>query len=246
MRVLGILPAIGLLFGAAGCVGPWKGMLAESKPSPVTRATANEPAELKPSESATVCMTLAESFEKGGKESEALIYYEKARQLSPAVSDKASRRLAILYDRHDQQAKALTEFQALLRKHPKDAGLLNDIGYSYYNRGKWSEAETYLRRSVAADKTNTRAWMNLGMSLAQQEKSTEALEVFSKAVTPAEAHASLAFVLASKPDRKEKAVAEYRQALALEPTLPIAREALDRLEKGTAPTRVQQSVAVKN
>jgi len=193
--------------------------------------------ELPGKQSAGLSLVMAESLERADKELEAIAYYERARELDPVASERVSRRLAVLYDRVDQQAKAMNEYHELLKKHPKDASLLNDMGYSYYNRGQWAEAETYLLRSVAADKTNKRAWVNLGMTQAQLGKTTQALVSFEKAVSQAEAQANLGFVLMTQGNRAE-ALAAYRRALALEPTLPIAQAAIARLEQGetVAPT----------
>ena len=149
------------------------------------------------------------------------------------MNDKAARRLAVLYDRHDQQAKAMIEFQALLKKTPRDAALLNDLGYSYYNRGQWADAETHLRKAVAADKWNKRAWDNLGLALAQQGKYPESLDAFGKAVSPAEAYANVGFVLAAQKKNAEAAEA-FQQALAVEPTLKSAQAALAQLQKQQA------------
>jgi len=145
------------------------------------------------------------------------------------VADRAARRLAVLYDRADEQAKAMHEFQEQLKKKPKDASLLNDMGYSLYNRGQWAEAENYLRRAVSQDKNHKPAWVNLGLALAQQGKDQEALEAFSHAVSTAEAYSNLGFVLAVQ-GKKPEAIAAYRRALELEPALKIAQAAVQRLE----------------
>ncbi|HEY3788558.1 MAG TPA: tetratricopeptide repeat protein, partial [Urbifossiella sp.] len=123
-------------------------------------------------------ITMADSLEKQGKDAEAVAYYQWARELDPSLNDRASRHLAVLYDRTDDQAKAMHEFQELLKKKPKDAALLNDLGYSYYNRAQWAEAETYLRKSIVADKHFKPAWVNLGLTLAQQGKQAEAIDAF--------------------------------------------------------------------
>jgi superkiller protein 3 len=179
-------------------------------------------------------MVMAEQCEKAEKDADAILYYEQARALDPRVADRASRRLGVLYDRTDQQARAMNEYQALLGKFPKDPALLNDIGYSYYNRGQWADAEAYLRRAVDLDRTNARAWVNLGMSQAQQGKTVEALSAFEKAVSPAEAQANLGFVLLTQ-GRKDEALAAYRTALTLEPTLPVAQKAVARLQNPEPP-----------
>jgi Tfp pilus assembly protein PilF len=190
--------------------------------------------DLPPKSAAVANLTLAESLEKQGKDTDAIEYYERARQLDPGLNDRASRRLAVLYDRNDNQAQALIEFKDLLRKKPKDPTLLNDIGYSYYNRGDWAEAESHLRRAIVADKNYKPAWVNLGLTLAQQGRESEAIDAFLKAVSQAEAHANLGFVLASQ-GKKAEAIAAYRRALELEPTLRLAQVAVAKLEAGPAP-----------
>ena len=185
--------------------------------------------ELAGKPAATLLITMAEGLEKEGKDVESIAYYERARELDITLGDRASRRLAVLYDRADDQAKALREFQELIKKKPKDATILNDIGYSYYNRAQWAEAENYLRKAVAIDKLNKPAWVNLGLALAQQDKQAEALEAFSHAISTAEAHANVAFVLAVQ-GKKAEALATYRRALEMEPALKIAQIAVQRLE----------------
>ena len=127
----------------------------------------------------------------------------------------------------------MKEFQDQLQKYPKDSVLLCDIGYSYYNRGQWTEAENHLRKAISQDKSNKRAWVNLGMALAQQNKTNEALEAFEKGVTAAEARSNLAFILAVR-GKTEEAKQAYRAALQLEPALNLARIALNKLENPEA------------
>jgi len=203
-----------------------------SKETDTPDAAAMQPAkaqELPGKPAALLLVTMAEGLEKEGKDADAIAYYERARDLDPNVADRAARRLAVLYDRADEQAKAMHEFQEQLKKKPKDASLLNDMGYSLYNRGQWAEAENYLRRAVSQDKNHKPAWVNLGLALAQQGKDQEALEAFSHAVSTAEAYSNLGFVLAVQ-GKKPEAIAAYRRALELEPALKIAQAAVQRLE----------------
>jgi Flp pilus assembly protein TadD len=176
-------------------------------------------------------LAMAEKLEKGGKDVEAIPYYERARESDPNLADRASRHLAVLYDKADDQARAMHEFQELLKKKPKDPSLLNDFGYSCYNRGQWAEAENYLRKATTLDKNFKPAWVNLGLALAQQGKQVEAIEAFSHAVSTAEAYANLGFVLTVQ-GKKEAALAVYRRSLELEPTLKISHAAIARLERG--------------
>ncbi|MGL4421077.1 MAG: tetratricopeptide repeat protein [Gemmataceae bacterium] len=179
-------------------------------------------------ESGKLSLAMAESLDKEGKEIEAIAYYEKARSEYPGSNERCSRRLAVLYDRCDEQAKAMNEFTELLKSNPKDSNLLNDVGYSYYNRGQWAIAEDHLRRSVTADKKNKRAWTNLGLALAQQEKYAEAVNAFEKAISPADTQANIAFVMLTQ-GKREEAKLTYERALAIEPQCKLAQEGLLKL-----------------
>jgi Tfp pilus assembly protein PilF len=228
------LSASGCLTAGAGGLPAWLASKTDSPliPSGPTGHSSSAPQkapELAPNESAALALAMAEGLEKDGKDADAAACYERARQLDPAVADRAAHRLAILYDRNDEQAKAMAEFTVLLKKRPRDPALLCDVGYSHYNRGRWAEAEVLLRKAVAGDRSNKRAWNNLGLALAMQGKEREALECFQKAVTPAEAHANLGFCLAVQGKRDE-AKAAYRRALGLEPALRTAQAALARLD----------------
>ncbi|MFO0796817.1 MAG: tetratricopeptide repeat protein [Gemmataceae bacterium] len=228
------LSASGCLTAGRGGVPAWlaartEAPLLPSGPTGPASATPPKQTELPANESAALTLAMAEGLEKDGKDADAAACYERARALDPAVADRAAHRLAILYDRNDEQAKAMAEFTSLLKKRPRDAALLCDVGYSHYNRGRWAEAEGHLRKAVAADRTSKRAWNNLGLALAMQGKEREAVECFEKAVTPAEAQANLGFCLTVQGKRDE-AKAAYQRALALEPALRTAQTALARLE----------------
>ncbi|OWK44967.1 tetratricopeptide repeat protein [Fimbriiglobus ruber] len=229
-RLLGLAAAGAALVGA-GCLGKTAGLTDPSKSPPPEPAKSDvrSSAKISAKEAGALDLNMAESLEAAGKDADAIAYYEKARRADPAVADRAGRRLAILYDKTDDQSRALAEFQELLRKHPKDTDLLSDVGYSYYNRGQWATAEEYLKRAVEADKTNKRAWGNLGMTLAMQGRYDESVGAFAKSTTPAGVHANLAFVLTTQK-KFEAAAREYREALNLDPTLKIAQAGLARLE----------------
>lgn len=213
---------------AAGCVGNSPFRTAEKTPF-----SAEQPAkpagDIAPDKTAKLMLNMAQGLEKDGKDSDALGYYEKAKQLDPTLTDKLHHHTAVLYDKIDQQDTAMAGFQAALAKSPKDPALLNDVGYSYYNRGKWAEAETYLRKSVDADSHNKTAWNNLGMTLAQQKRYDDAIAAWSKAVTPAEAQSNLGFILATQ-GKKDEARAAYKKALELEPTLRVAKSGLEMVD----------------
>ena len=195
---------------------------------PANGSTEATDKDLPPREAARLCIATGEEYEKSGDELHAIFEYEKARQNDPTV--KVSRRLGVLYDRLGDFQKAQEEYRLALEQSPKDADLLNDIGYGYYARGRWAESEKYLRQALAVKPKHARAAINLGLCLGAQGHFDEALETFSKAVTPAQAHSNLAFVLTTHHKWSE-ARREYEKALQIDPDIPLARAALAKLAK---------------
>jgi tetratricopeptide (TPR) repeat protein len=187
------------------------------------------------SESAKLSFATAETLEKGGKDREAISQYEKARQLDKHLASEVTRRLAVLYDRNEEFDKALDEYRRGLLENPKDADLLNDLGYGYYCRGEWAEAEKNLRKAVAANPKFANAWINLGMTLAQQAKYDDSLQAFGKVVPQAQALCNLAFIQATQA-KYDEARHSYEAALQLEPGLQIARIALQKMNQPNPPT----------
>jgi Tfp pilus assembly protein PilF len=184
--------------------------------------------ELPPKDAARACIACAEELEKHGSEAQAIAFYERARQYDPKC--RISRRLAVLYDRQGDFQKAQEEYHKALKQAPRDADLLNDMGYGYYSRGRWAEAEKYLRQALAVKPDHAHAAINLGLCVGEQGRYAEALELFSKVGTPAQARCNLAFVLMTQhkwPEAKRL----YQEALRLDPDIPLARAALAKLEK---------------
>jgi Tfp pilus assembly protein PilF len=186
------------------------------------------PPELPPKEAARACLACAEELEKHGNEAEASLYYEKARQDDPKV--QVSRRLGVLYDRQGDFQKAQEEYQKALKKTPRDADLLNDMGYGYYSRGRWAEAENYLRQALSVKPDHKRATMNLALCVGVQGRYDEARELFQKVVTPAQVQCNMAFLYTINHKWPEARQA-YQQALHLDPDIPLARAALAKLDK---------------
>jgi Tfp pilus assembly protein PilF len=213
------------LSGAAGCHSMEE---AKISPPPATLEELPPPVrnkkDLPPEESAKVCLTTAREMDAAGNEAAATVLYEKARALDPRYKSVA-RRLAVLYDRQEMFAKAIEE-------HFMPGGgpnILNDMGYTHYNHGKFKDAEDFLKLALEAKPDNQRAWVNLGMTLGAQERYGESMDAFCKVMPEAQAHCNLAFLLTTQKHLDE-AKQEYRMALRLDPSLGIARAALDKLE----------------
>lgn len=196
--------------------------------TPAGMAAAQSSSELPPQKAAELCLVTGRELEKSGFEAQAILQYEKARQYMPQAA-AVTRRLAVLHDRQGDHAKALAEYQQALKATPKDADLLNDLGYFYYQRHDWPEARKWLQQAVEVSPKHQRAWVNLGLTLGQEERYEESFEAFAKALAPAEAHYNLGVILAQH-GKDEEAKQAFREALKLEPNLKQAQIVLARLE----------------
>jgi Tfp pilus assembly protein PilF len=216
---------------AAGCMPDFLTSTANKRPvseSPVNgRAERNLPGD----KTAEIFIGTAQGLEKQGDLSRAAACYEQAMVLDPTVSDRLAHHLAILYDKTGEPGKAVAAFQRALKVSPKDADLLNDLGYHWYNCGNWSEAELHLRDALSVDSKHARARMNLGLTLAQQGRDQEALDAFRHIIGPAEAQCNLGFVLSTQ-GRHAEARSAYGLALSMDPSCKLAQLALSKLATG--------------
>jgi tetratricopeptide (TPR) repeat protein len=205
------------------------------------------------SDKARACMATGAALEADGNklppadpnrqthEREAIKQYLLARKHSNSMGDRVARRLAVLYDRQGDYAKAELEYARALKASPRDSDLHNDYGYFLYQQGKWTEAEHSFRKALEANAANQRAQVNLGMTIAQQGRAEEAFGVFNKCLSPAEAYANLGYIHSTQ-GKREQAVHAYQQAVQLNPNLKQAHAALEWLQGGEAERETQESL----
>lgn len=216
---------------AGGCSftsGTSTASLAERLAAPAARkpiAAAPVADSLSDREAARACLATADELLANGHDPEALALLERARALDPAVEPAVVHKLAVLYDRTGDALRARAEYDKALAARPRDADLLSDVGYFYYRRGNWAEAEGWFRKALAEQPRHERAGVNLGLTLAELRRYDESFRAFEQAVGPAAAHANVGAVLA-RQGRRAEAAAALEQALALEPDLPQARALL--------------------
>jgi Tfp pilus assembly protein PilF len=188
-------------------------------------------ASLPPKKAAMACVATAEELQAKGHANEAVLLFERARQLDPKQA-RVCRDLAVLYDQQGQDARALAEYQKALELTPRDADLLNDWGYFHFRRGDWTEAEKQFRAALAESPTHERATINLGLTLGEQGRYQDSYEVFAKAIGPAAAHSNVGVLLASRGRDAEARVA-FQKALELQANLPQARAFLTHLNRSS-------------
>jgi Flp pilus assembly protein TadD len=127
-------------------------------------------------------------------------------------------------EEHMKQAAKLT---------PNDPRVWNDMGYTYYMQSRWADAERCLQRAAKLDPDSPLVKTNLGLAVANDGRMNEARELLSGSAGKAVGHANLGFALAAQ-GRLVEARDEYHKALELQPQLPVAQQALARLDNPKA------------
>lgn len=199
--------------------------------------------EVSPVQQFNVHVELGRVYETQGNFEAAVAEYQKAVDVSGQRGGRggqkigaeqqalAQRRMAGAFDRMGRFTQADVHYQQALKLAPRDPKVWNDIGYSYYLQNRWSDAERALKTAETMDSNNPRVLTNLGLALAAQGKDDEALNVLSRANGPAVGHANLGFILAAQ-GKSESARRHYEHALALQPQLTAARDAIARIDAG--------------
>jgi Flp pilus assembly protein TadD len=142
----------------------------------------------------------------------------------------AHRRMGNAFDRMGRFAQAEVHYKKALRLSPRDPRIWNDAGYSYYIQGRWAEAERTLKSGAKIAPEDVKLKTNLGLTLAAAGRTKEALPLLSQYSGDAIGHANLGFLLAAT-GQIELARQQYLQALALRPSLDLARRALAQLDR---------------
>lgn len=224
----------GLLVLLGGCQG-FNGTTAGSRPAVPTASSSPIACDTTPQKPITkaqkleVAMAMARAAENDGNAEQAIqIYRDVIKKDSDHI--EAYHRLAIVYDLKGEPLKAREHYMLAIEKAPKNAELYCDFGYSCYLQRNWGEAGVNLRRALELRPDFARAHTNLGLLLAHNYHSSEALAEFSKAgCDEAAARCNLAFVLAVE-ERCEEARQQYRLALEANPEAPAAKKGLAALE----------------
>lgn len=243
--VVGLLVAAGCTSGPfatrpSAPTGPDPARPANISPAPLT---SNEPYVAPTDESRLdVLLATARTMESSQQVGEAITAYEKILSKEPNES-RAWKRLAVLHDRSGRPDLAEPYYQQALQRHPRDATLHADYGYSLYLRERWADSEQHLRTALSLQPGSKRSHVNLGMLLARTERGDEALREFALGgLKEAEARNNLALAM-SLNRRFGEAAEQYAQAVQLDPQLKQAaqsqrelRGVMAKLETGGSPT----------
>lgn len=105
---------------------------------------------------------------------------------------EANHRLAVIADRQNDFLTAERYYQSALAAAPRDANILNDVGYSYLLQSRYAEAERYLSAALQQSPNQANAMNNMGMLYAKRGQGDQALAMFRRTSSEAEAQAKLA------------------------------------------------------
>ncbi|HEX4075730.1 MAG TPA: tetratricopeptide repeat protein [Candidatus Acidoferrales bacterium] len=128
-------------------------------------------------------VTPARAQEEPNPRSDAPIINPADDETPPPLTDleKAEMRAEVLMARKDY-VQAVQAYSELLKDHPKNAQMLNQLGIAYLELGDWGEAERSYKKAFRADKTFVSAINNLGALEYSKKRYRKAIKYYRKAI----------------------------------------------------------------
>lgn len=154
-------------------------------------------------------------------------------------------RLANVYARTDNFVEAEKYYAIAQKLSPNNVDIYTDRGYAALLEGDYSKAERLLKEALDRKPNDTRAANNMGMVLAFQGHSDEALRYFRRSTSEAEALCNLAYVHVQRGEG-DQAMRRYNQALSIDPSLKVAANGLTQLADARQRVESAQQVAGRN
>jgi tetratricopeptide (TPR) repeat protein len=157
--------------------------------------------------------------------------YKRAIALTPGDEDLHFN-LGIAYVQNGDLTNAEREYKQALELLPDYPEVHNNLGNLLLRSGRMAEAEEHFTEALKQMPEYAQAHNNLGTLRQRQQRTEDALRCFQKAVESDtnywEAHYNLAntYLQLKQPD---KAAAEYREALRINPAFETARRALEKI-----------------
>ncbi len=151
-------------------------------------------------------------------------------------------RLANVYARTDNFVEAEKYYAIAQKLSPNNVDIYTDRGYAALLEGDYSKAEKLLKEALDRKPNDTRAANNMGMVLAFQGDSDEALRYFRRSTSEAEALCNLAYVHVQRGEG-DQAMRRYNQALSIDPSLKVAANGLTQLADARQRVESAQQVA---
>lgn len=151
-------------------------------------------------------------------------------------------RLANVYARTDNFVEAEKYYAIAQKLSPNNVDIYTDRGYAALLEGDYAKAEKLLKEALDRKPNDTRAANNMGMVLAFQGQTDEALRYFRRSTSEAEALCNLAYVHVQRGEG-DQAMRRYNQALSIDPSLKVAANGLTQLADARQRVESAQQVA---
>jgi arylsulfatase A-like enzyme/Tfp pilus assembly protein PilF len=180
-----------------------------------------------------VHLLLGDAYRAKGSHEQALGEYDAAGLLNPSIAAPHVY-AAEVHVAQGSFDKALARLEAAAKIEPNSAEVVSVRGRVYERNGRAQEALVEYQRAVALNPSDVPArarLVNVAMSLRRFDLAEPQLRILlERKHQPARTHLALGVVAESRGDLAT-AAAEYKRALALEPGLKQAADALARVSK---------------
>jgi tetratricopeptide (TPR) repeat protein len=179
-------------------------------------------------------VSLARMEAKAGRFDAAVGQYQKALDADPNHLE-ALLGMARLYDRQEEQGRALEYYRRAAKAHPENSTAQNDLGLSYAKNDRFDESIAALQRAVTIDPDHKLYRNNLAIVLVEAGRTAEALRTLTPVHGEAVANYNVGFLL-QRGGHKDSALRHFEKSLELDPTLSQARHFVALLRKETGAT----------
>lgn len=160
--------------------------------------------------------------------------YKEALKINPKYTD-ARHNLGVLYNHLGRYDDAIREFELALQDelYRNRANTLNALGWAYYKKGDYKNAEDAFKKTIKHDRMYLIAYDNLGKVYIDSKRYSEAVEILNQVLKlksnypEARLDLGIAYLKLGKTD---EAKTEFESALALDPEGIIGKEAKKYLE----------------
>jgi Flp pilus assembly protein TadD len=171
--------------------------------------------------------SVARLHEKQGNLRKAEELYLTLHEKKPKNATYAHR-LGNVYTRLGDTELADTYYKKALELEPKNATILSDMGYAALLRNDLETAEDYLSQALDYRPNDPLATNNLAMAVGLQGRTDEALRLFRRVNSEADAYANMGYVHAQRGEG-QLALKRYGQALSADPNHRKAATAMVQL-----------------
>lgn len=106
------------------------------------------------------------------------------------------------YDTRSQAKKDIGQYKLMVSRERKDPNAHVDLGWGYYNEGKWGKAMAEYQEALEYDPGNVGAWYNLGLVYNELKNYQQSKECFKKVISLNNRHELAYFTLGQQCSRQ--------------------------------------------